>query len=155
MDLILWRHAEAEAGAPDEPDDDRVLTQKGHKQASRMARWLDQNLPNGCKILVSPAIRTLQTARALDRKFKVHQGLAQDATPASLLAAANWPDNREPVVLVGHQPSLGQLAALLISGVEQDWAIRKGNVWWIAQREGEDASGNFLRAVMAPELITK
>ena len=37
MDLILWRHAEAEAG---EPDDGRALTSKGHKQAEKMAAWL-------------------------------------------------------------------------------------------------------------------
>lgn len=152
MDLILWRHAEAEMG---EPDDDRRLTSKGHKQAARMADWLDQVLPNGCKILVSPSMRTRQTAQALDRKFKIHPGLAQDATTASLLAAANWPDSREPVVLVGHQPALGQLAALLVSGTEQEWTIRKGNIWWIAQRERDDVTTPFLRAVMSPDLLLK
>jgi phosphohistidine phosphatase len=155
MDLILWRHAEAEIGEIGEPDDDRRLTGKGHKQAARMADWLDHVLPNGCKILVSPSMRTRQTAQALDRKFKIHPGLAQDATTDSLLLAANWPDSREPVVLVGHQPSLGQLAALLVSGTEQDWTIRKGNVWWIAQRERDDITTPFLRAVMTPDLLVK
>ena len=59
MELILWRHAEAEMG---EPDEGRALTAKGHKQAWKMAEWLDHNLPNSCKILVSPATRTVQTA---------------------------------------------------------------------------------------------
>ena len=152
MDLILWRHAEADVG---EPDDLRALTGKGQKQALRMAEWLDRMLPSGCRILVSPALRTVQTAEALERRFKVHPGLAQDATSASLIEAANWPANREPVLLVGHQPSLGRLAALLVSGAEQDWTIRKGNVWWLAQRERGDTRGTFLRAVLTPDLLGK
>ena len=152
MDLILWRHAEAEIG---EPDALRPLTSKGQKQATRMAEWLDRTLPSGCKILSSPTTRTVQTVEALARRYKIHPGLAPDASCASLIEAANWPDNREPVVLVGHQPALGQLAALLISGVEHDWTIRKGNVWWLAQRDRGEQRGIYLRAVMTPDLLGK
>ena len=152
MELILWRHAEAHIG---EPDDGRLLTSKGIKQANRMAQWLDRHLPTRCKILVSPASRTVHTAQALKRKFNIHPGLAQEATVDSLLAAANWPNSREPVVLVGHQPALGQLAALLIAGVEQNWTIRKGNVWWIASRERDNGTETYLRAITAPDLMTR
>jgi len=152
MELILWRHAEAEMG---EPDEGRALTAKGHKQAARMAGWLDRNLPNTCRILVSPATRTVQTAEALGRKFRVVEELAPESTPERILSAAHWPGSREPVLVIGHQPTLGQLAALLIGGEKQDWTIRKGNVWWIAQRERGDAIGNYLRAVVTPDLLTK
>lgn len=152
MELILWRHAEAELG---EPDEGRALTGKGHKQAWKMADWLDRNLPESCRILVSPATRTLQTAEALGRKFKIHSDLAPDKSPEQLLAAANWPDSREPVLIIGHQPTLGLVAAQLIGGLPQEWSIRKANVWWIAQRERGDITTNYLRAVMAPDLITK
>lgn len=152
MDLILWRHAEAEMG---EPDEGRALTAKGHKQALKMAEWLDHNLPNSCKILVSPATRTLQTAEALGRKFKIIDDLAPDSTAQKILAAAQWPDSREPVLIVGHQPALGQVASLLISGASQDWTIRKGNVVWIAQRVKGENTGNYLRGVMAPDLLSK
>jgi len=152
MELILWRHAEAELG---EPDEGRALTGKGHKQAWKMADWLDRNLPESCRILVSPATRTLQTAEALGRKFKIHTDLAPDKSPEQLLAAANWPDSREPVLIIGHQPTLGLVAAQLIGGLPQEWSIRKANVWWIAQRERGDITTNYLRAVMAPDLITK
>ena len=57
MDLILWRHAQAEAG---EPDEGRELTQQGRKQAQRMGAWLDRTLPSGCKILSSPTCNSLQ-----------------------------------------------------------------------------------------------
>ena len=157
MDLILWRHAEAEPG---EPDDARVLTAKGHKQAWKMAEWLDANLPSSCRILSSPAVRTVQTADALGRKFKRLDALATDASVDGILAAVDWPAGREPVLIVGHQPTLGQLASRLIGGRQQDWTIRKANVWWITQRAGEDGEvlrgGDcYLRAVMAPELLRK
>ncbi len=118
MDLILWRHAEAELG---EPDEGRALTPKGHKQAAKMAEWLDRNLPESCRILVSPATRTLQTVEALKRKYKVVADLAPNMSADDLLRAANWPDSREPVLIVGHQPTLGQVAARLISGQPQEW----------------------------------
>jgi phosphohistidine phosphatase len=152
MELILWRHAEAEMG---EPDEGRALTAKGHKQAWKMAEWLDHNLPNSCKILVSPATRTIQTAEALSRKFKVVDDLAPDSTAERILAATNWPASREPVLVIGHQPTLGQVASLLITGQQQDWTIRKGNVWWIVQRERGDATSNYIRAVMTADLLTK
>ncbi len=152
MELILWRHAEAELG---EPDEGRALTAKGHKQAWKMADWLDRNLPETCRILVSPATRTLQTAEALGRKFKVHPALAPGASPEQILAAANWPDSREPVLIVGHQPTLGLVAAQLIGQQQQEWSIRKGNVWWFAQRERGDITSTYLRAVIGPDLIGK
>ena len=152
MELILWRHAEAEVG---EPDHKRELTARGRKQATKMAAWLDRNLPNNCRILCSPAARSVQTAETLGRKFKIVTGLEPGADAEQLLAIVHWPDAREPVLVVGHQPTLGQTAALLISGTRQEWAIRKSGVWWIAQKDcGGDAS-NYLKAVMAPALIGK
>lgn len=152
MELILWRHAEAEPGAPDEA---RALTAKGHKQALKMAEWLDRTLPNGCKILVSPTVRTVQTAQALGRKFKIYPELGPDTTPEIILHTAHWPDSREPVLIIGHQPSLGRLAALLLCGTPQDWPIRKASAWWIAQKENEEQCSTYLRAVMAPDLVVK
>ncbi len=113
MDLILWRHCEAEPG---EPDLGRRLTSKGLKQAERMAGWLDAHLPDSARVLVSPADRAQQTAQALSRKFKTVPELAPGGGVAALLAAANWPDSREPVLVVGHQPTLGLCASFLLSG---------------------------------------
>ena len=152
MDLILWRHAEAVDGTPDEA---RVLTVKGRKQAKKMAAWLDRKLPQACRILVSPAVRTVQTAEALDRKFKIVDGLGPHASAEQLLAIANWPNSREPVLIIGHQPTLGQTAAVLLTGVEQDWSIRKANVWWIGQKESGDSARPSIKAIMSPELAAK
>lgn len=152
MDLILWRHAEAEDGLPDLA---RALTPKGQKQARRMADWLSTQLPETTRIIVSPATRTVQTAEALQRKFKVVPEIAPDASAEAVLRAANWPSSKEPVLVVGHQPTLGMVAALLLSGQEQYWNIKKANAWWISQRDANDPDSIYLRAVMAPDLVLK
>ena len=155
MDLILWRHAEAYDAEPGESDMQRALTPKGQKQARRMADWLTSQLPEGCKILVSPVLRTLQTVEPLGRKFKIVPELAPGADPVAVLQAANWPHAKEPVLVVGHQPTLGQVAALLLSGRPQEWEMRKANAWWLVQRDPQDPYSLYLKAVMAPDLVTK
>ena len=114
MDLILWRHAEALELRELKDDLDRSLTPKGERQAQRMAAWLNRQLPASTRVLVSPARRAQQTAAALDRKFKTVPALAPDADVEALLHAVRWPDAREPVLLVGHQPKLGLAAAYLL-----------------------------------------
>lgn len=131
MDLILWRHAQAEDPQPGQDDLSRALTGKGRKQASAMAQWLLPRLPAATRILVSPALRTRQTADALELPYQVVETIAPDAHPTALLTAAHWPDGPEPVLLVGHQPTLGYLASRLLCGDEQPWAVKKGAVWWI------------------------
>ena len=156
MDLILWRHAEAEQGSADLPDEARKLTSKGIKQANKMAHWLDSNLPESCRILVSPTLRTRETMEALDRKFKVMHELAPDATVEAILAITNWPNSRDPVMIIGHQPYLGQVAAHLITPSQEECAIRKGNVWWITQKsKGEAETQTYLKAIMTPDLVVK
>jgi len=150
MDLILWRHAEAEPG---EPDLGRRLTSKGLKQAERMAQWLDSHLPDTCRVLVSPADRAQQTAVALQRKFKTVPELAPGASVAAVLEAANWPDSREPVLIVGHQPTLGAVASFLLSGEEAYWSVRKGAVWWLSNRAKEGVAAVVLKVVVAPDFV--
>ena len=150
MDLLLWRHAEAAIG---EPDHGRELTPKGHKQAAKVGHWLDRNLPENCRILSSTAERCEQTAAAMGRKFKLVKELAPGALPAEILNIAGWPDAREPVVIIGHQPALGQVAAMLLSGSVQDWTIRKANIWWLSNRVKDDSTHAVLRAVMGPDFV--
>ena len=150
MDLILWRHCEAEPG---EPDLGRRLTSKGLKQAERMAQWLDSHLPDTCRVLVSPADRAQQTAVALRRKFRTVPELVPGASVSDVLAAANWPDSREPVLIVGHQPTLGAVASFLLSGEEAYWSVRKGAVWWLSNRAKEGGAAVVLKAVVAPDYV--
>lgn len=153
MDLILWRHAEAEDPAPGQTDLERQLTARGRKQAKRMALWLDQVLPETCKILVSPARRTVQTVEALNRKYKLCPEIITDAGWEALLKASTWPDSKSPVMLVGHQPDLGELVAHLLNVQAGSINVRKGSVWWLSTRE-DDETG-LLRAVLSPDLAPK
>ena len=155
MELILWRHAEAEPHTQDAASDQlRVLTPKGSRHASRVGAWLDRQLPGQCRILTSPAKRCVQTAQGLGRKFATVDALNTDSTPEAILAACGWPHQKTPVVVVGHNPLLGQVAALIFSGVAHEWKIRKAGVLWIA-RKGDDDPAPFIRLAVGPDIVGK
>ena len=152
-DLILWRHAEAENAGENEDDLDRPLTQRGEKQAARMAVWLDRQLPDGLRVLASPARRTEQTAKALGRKYKLRAELLPGGQPDELLELAQWPRSRGAVLVVCHQPMLGQTVARLLGLRADECSIRKGAVWWLRHRQRQDASETILLAVQSPEFL--
>jgi phosphohistidine phosphatase len=154
MDLILWRHAEALDAAEGMADADRPLTAKGVKQANRMAQWLNAQLPESTRVLVSPTLRTQQTASALDRKLRTIAELGTEGSVDELLMAARWPDARGPVLVVGHQPTLGMTAAYLLSGQAQPWAVRKGAIWWLRQRQREGRDEVVLQVMMSADRMT-
>lgn len=153
MDLILWRHAEAEEPSDGVDDLARSLTPRGEKQAARMAAWLDRQLPEGLRVLASPARRTEQTASALGRKFKMRAELLPGGTPQDLLELAQWPRAKGAVLVVGHQPMLGQTIAQLLGLNASECVVRKGAVWWLRQRQRLDQSQTVLIAVQSPELL--
>jgi phosphohistidine phosphatase len=153
MDLILWRHAEAFDLRELTDDLDRALTPKGERQAQRMAAWLNQQLPASTRVLVSPARRTQQTAAALERRTKTVPALAPDGTVEGLLAAARWPDAREPVLVIGHQPTLGLTAAYLMTGGTATWALRKGAFIWLRHRVREGEVQVVLHASLGVDLL--
>lgn len=167
MDLILWRHAEAvdEANEDMALDLQRRLTPKGEKQAARMADWLNRLLPDSTRVLVSPAERCQQTAQALGRRFRTCEALATTGTVDGLLTLARWPKRRQPVLIVGHQPTLGRTAALLMGGTSPSpslaqaphhtpsWSVRKGAVWWLRQRERNGVAEVVLVSVRSPDML--
>lgn len=150
MDLILWRHADAVDGVPDM---ERALTAKGLKQAAQMAAWLNARLPDDALILVSPANRAMQTAQALGRPLQTVKKIAPGADAMTLLLAAGWPEAGGTVVVVGHQPSLGQTASLLLCGAESDLSVKKAGLWWLTNRVRQENQQTLVRAVMTPELV--
>jgi phosphohistidine phosphatase len=150
MDLILWRHAEAEEGGADL---ERRLTSRGQKHAARMAEWLVQRLPSKCLVIASPARRTRQTADALGMPYKTSAQLAPGAAVADVLAVAGWPGHKKAVLLIGHQPTLGQVACYLLSGARDEWTIKKGGLWWLTNRVRNEEAQVVVRAVVAPDLL--
>ena len=153
MDLILWRHADALEMREVQDDLDRALTPKGERQAQRIATWLNRQLPASARVMASPARRAQQTAAALERRVKTVPALAPDGTVEGLLHAVRWPDAREPVLVVGHQPTLGLVAAYLLAGGAQAWPVRKGALWWLRARERDGVLQVVLHAVVSPELV--
>jgi phosphohistidine phosphatase len=148
MELILWRHAEAEDGIPDHS---RGLTAKGRQQAEDMAEFLSKRIPKNTRILVSPALRAQQTAGALTTQFLTESSIGVGATPQAALAATGWPHGNGAILLVGHQPWLGELAALVMTGTADYWSVKKGSVWWFSRREREGDFQTVLRLVITPE----
>ena len=150
MDLILWRHAEAEEG---ENDLARELTPKGQKQAVRVAEWLLQRLPAKFTLVSSPAARAQQTAEALGIPVKIAKDIAPGAAVSAILKAAGWPDQKGTVVMVGHQPDLGHAAAFLVAGSQSWVSIKKGGLWWLTDRVRGEAAQVVVRAVVSPDLL--
>jgi phosphohistidine phosphatase len=146
VDLILWRHAEAEEQGSDA---ERKLTAEGLRQAERVAAWLRARLPSDTVVIASPAQRARQTAQALTEHFRTEPAVGAAATAQAVLQAAGWPAAAGAVVVVGHQPTLGQAVALALTGEPASWGLGKGTAWWLAHRGGEVV----VRAVIAPDLV--
>ncbi len=153
MDLILWRHAEAHEAKDGCTDMDRDLTSRGQKQAARMAAWLDRHLPDSSRILASPSSRTEQTVLALGRKYKLRSELGTDGSAAQVLELVQWPLSKASVLVVGHQPVLGQIVAQLIGLKESECSIKKGAVWWLRTRLRNDQPETVIVTVQNPDSI--
>jgi len=148
MELILWRHAEAEDGFPDM---ERSLTSKGEKQAARMAEFLRPRLPERTQVLASPALRAQQTAKTLTKHFETEPGIGPGCDPQAVLDLLGWPEGNKTLLIVGHQPYLGEIAGLLLFGSQVGLSVKKGAIWWLDGRDGGDQAQ--LRMCIAPDLV--
>lgn len=164
MDLILWRHAEAEdvaavmartapALSAEAADLQRFLTARGLRQAVLMARWLDTKLVDNTRVLVSPASRCEQTVIPLSRKYKLCPELLPGSGPDDLLRLAQWPTHKRPVLVVAHQPALGQVVARLLGGTNAEIVFRKGAVWWLRSRDRHCGSQTVTMSVQSPDFL--
>ena len=153
MDLIFWRHAEAFEALEGQDDLSRTLTPKGEKQALRMSQWLDRQLPEGVRVMSSPAVRCEQTVKHLGRKVKYKSELLPDGSLDDLFLTAGWPDSKMSVLIAGHQPVLGQAIAYLLGLPGGDCSVRKGSVWWLRSRVREGTTQTVVVSVQTPELL--
>ncbi len=151
--IILWRHAEAElADIASTIDEDilRNLTPKGKQQAKLGARWLQKHLPKKLMLISSPALRALQTAEALKYYINVDARFKPTADLSDILIALNHIDaTSRNLLIVGHQPWLGDLAAYLIGYADAELNIKKGAIWWLRQ-----SSDNDFRPKEKPEITS-
>jgi phosphohistidine phosphatase len=152
MELILWRHAEA---APGEPDSARPLTDAGRAQAALVARWLAPRLPRELRLVASPARRAQETARSIGRSFETDEGLAPGCDVTTVLRVAGWPDAQGAVLVVGHQPTLGELASRLLDGCRAAAEMGTGSVWWLRDRRRKGGSEAALLLAIEPEILAR
>jgi phosphohistidine phosphatase len=124
-ELILLRHAHAEAAAAGQDDADRPLSRQGQAEAEAAGQWLKANhfLPD--RVVCSNARRARET---LEQVLSVIGYVEQrqepriyNATPGDLMAVADEHKDLSRVLLVGHNPGFEQLAALLSSGQSGDF----------------------------------
>lgn len=165
-DILLWRHADAQAINHENSEDlARPLSAKGQRQARIIAGWLKQYLAADAKILVSPALRATQTADALAREYQIDQHLAPE-TPLltvinALELALQTPPHSGQILIVGHQPWLGSLAAQLLSADPADdksissVAIQKSAVWWLQRNKASDVPAFKLLTVQHPVFLKR
>jgi phosphohistidine phosphatase len=114
MRLVLIRHAEA---APGEPDELRALTPEGHEQARRLGERLRADGIEADAVLSSPLLRARETATELGfGPPEPLDALGPGATDENVRAAVAG--RGETVVVVGHQPDCGRIAAALSGGDE-------------------------------------
>ncbi len=117
--LLLVRHAKA-ADSP--VDGDRPLTSKGEHRAAAIGAWLDRAGLVPDLVLVSPARRAAQTWELASASLTPDPPSAADAriyenTVEDLLAVIReTPDDVRTLAVVGHNPSIGELAAVLDDG---------------------------------------
>jgi phosphohistidine phosphatase len=153
MDLILWRHAEAVDWQEGCDDLDRALTARGYKQAIRMAEWLERQLPESTRIFTSPARRCEETVCRLDRKYKVSKDLLPYANASDMLSYLQWPNLKGTVLIVGHQPMIGQIVAHSLGLQSTECAIRKASVWWLRSRERDGQRQTVLVTVQSVDML--
>jgi phosphohistidine phosphatase len=156
--LILWRHAHAKARETSTDDAMRELTRHGHRQAHRMAVWLDHRMAGHARILVSPALRAEQTAVALGRPYELCDALRPEATAQEVLDAIGWQPgaawcNKEPLLLVGHQPWLGEVGSRLLGDRDGGLSFKKAGVWWLRERRRRGSSEWDVAATMSPRSL--
>ena len=156
MDLILWRHAEAE---PENGGGDlaRELTAKGRRQAQKSAAALAAKLPAGYLLWASQAERSRQTAAALREPDSILPALNPDADPRLLPRLLQQAEAQgvPALVIVGHQPWIGSLCAFLLNQNwlgNSYWSVKKSAFWWFECRGGigSDGAAVRLRLMLAP-----
>jgi phosphohistidine phosphatase len=91
--------------------------------------------------------------RPLGRKYKLRDERAPDPGADRLLEAADGPHARQAVLVVGHQPTLGQAVAKLVGVKAGDFPVRKGAVWWLRSRERDGHAQTVLLSVQSPDLL--
>ena len=159
INLFLWRHAEAEDTWPDL---ERPLTPRGQRDAARVAKTLAKQLDANSRVVISPATRTRETAAPLVARASLHLEIDRRLAPGAAVgdvldaleaAIASCNGDSPSLVMVGHQPWVGQVARHLLTGHDGDWSVKKAAAWWLVRRARDGNTEWTLRSVLDPDLV--
>lgn len=130
MKLYLLRHANADTEA--EFDDNRAISPKGEKQSKRVAEFCRNHHIMPAQILASPLLRAQQTAKPVARKLGVSvetvPWLVHETAPDQIISHLAERGEVESVMLVGHEPDFGFLAASLLGSERDAIRVRKASL---------------------------
>lgn len=140
--IILFRHGIAEESTGEKPDEDRSLTEKGHKRMKRISRGLESVVPKIDAIFSSPLLRAIQTAMWLRKRYgkkhdvQILDALVPGSDPQAAVAALRGAGAR--VVLVGHEPTLSAIMKALVGlPPETPVELEKGGCYGVRITPGE------------------
>jgi phosphohistidine phosphatase len=84
--------------------------------------------------------------------MEILDDLYGSAHPAEVLEAVGWPLKEGTVILVGHQPQLGEIASFLLTRRDEPWPVKKGAIWWFKTGEEGGRLATELFTVIPPKL---
>jgi phosphohistidine phosphatase len=124
--LMLLRHAKTETDAPSGRDQDRRLDARGHRDAAEIGAWIGSHPPFPDHVMVSPAVRAVQTWDIAWEAMKeqapkpqielVPELYGADATQLLLSIRMVSATDPKRLLLVGHNPGMHELALALTGG---------------------------------------
>ncbi len=158
MEIWLLRHASAEDESGSGRDEDRSLTEDGHKRAREVARGLVELEPSIDLILTSPYQRARQTAEPAARALRLTgqlretQALEPSSDPEEILGEVRA-EKARGILLVGHAPHLGALLGRLVSGRPGlEIPMKKASV---ARLQWEGSGPATLRALLPGRILAR
>ena len=158
-ELYLVRHGLAEERGEAWPDDTkRPLTEEGMSRLRRAAHALARLELPADVVLTSPLVRTRQTAEILAGALSPHPAvinvdvLAPGGSPTAIIAEIEKHARRPHIVIVGHEPGIGELAAWLI-GSRNPLEFKKGGICRIDVEGGTLRGAGVLRWMLTPKIL--
>ncbi|HSR02875.1 MAG TPA: histidine phosphatase family protein [Methylophilaceae bacterium] len=158
--IMLWRHADAlPIGGNIRDDLSRPLSKKGRQQAKIMAAWLKRHLPKETIIISSNALRSQQTAIALTNDFiltnAINPGASLEKVLETIHSLSEGIQSASNLMIVGHQPWIGHLAAYLFNPEisAQSIGIKKAALWWFKRTTNLYDHTFDLVSVQTPTLL--
>lgn len=162
MKIYLLRHGIAvERGTPSIPDDARDLTAEGIKKLKESAAGIRELIGCPALILSSPLIRAHRTAEIIAKKIGykkivlLSDLLRPDSPPAELRSELARHKSKKSVLLVGHEPDLGEFASYLLDGKGSFTEMKKGGLCCISFNHSKAFKRGTLEWLATPRMLKK